>query len=210
MPNTIRFNISLNVDGKQHIVQAETDVQRLGEEFKRGQNRAKDFGEAMMKFTQVGMVFNGLLAGIQSLTGALRVYTEAYSKQIQAEQLLASTMQNTMGASEAEVQSIKDLASAQQALGVVGDEEQLAGAKELAVHVKSKAALEALIPVMNDLAVKQAGLNVTSATTEQVAQMMGKALEGQVGALRRQGKAGGEQCEIFRTLQQSQYIGRLL
>lgn len=187
MPNTIKFNIDLIVDGKRQVVQATTDVRKLGEEFAHGQKRVRSFGESMTGLASMGIVFNGLLAGIQSVTAALRVYTEAYSKQVQAEQLLATAMQNTMGATDAEIQSIKDLASAQQALGVVGDEVQLAGAKELAVHVKSKAALEALIPVMNDLAVKQAGLNVTSTTTEQVAQMMGKALEGQVGALRRQG-----------------------
>ena len=198
MANTIKFNIDLVVDGKRQVVQATTDVRMLGEELARGKKRAADFGSSLQGLAQISLVFNGLLAGIQSLTGALRVYTEAYSKQIQAEQLLSSTMQNTMGASEAEVQSIKDLASAQQELGVVGDEVQLAGAKELAVHVKSKAALEALIPVMNDLAVKQAGLNVTSTTTEQVAQMMGKALEGQVGALRRQG--------IFLTAAQEQTL----
>lgn len=130
------------------MVQATTDVRKLGEEFKRGQNNARSFGESMQMFSQVGMVFNGLLMGIQSVTAALRVYTEAYSKQVEAERLLESAMRNTMGATDAEIQSIKDLASAQQALGVVGDEVQLAGAKELAAHVKSKAALEALIPVM--------------------------------------------------------------
>lgn len=142
MPNTIKFNIDLVVDGKHQVVQATTGVRKLGEVFKRGQNRAKNFSETMSQFTQVGIVFNGLLMGLQSVMSALRVYTEAYSKQVEAERLLESAMRNTMGATDAEIQSIKDLASAQQALGVVGDEVQLAGAKELAVHVMGKAALE--------------------------------------------------------------------
>ena len=33
MPNTIKFNIDLVVDGKHQVVQATTDVRMLGEEF---------------------------------------------------------------------------------------------------------------------------------------------------------------------------------
>ena len=45
MPNTIKFNIDLVVDGKRQVVQATTDVRKLGEEFKRGQNNVKSFTE---------------------------------------------------------------------------------------------------------------------------------------------------------------------
>jgi hypothetical protein len=41
-------------------------------------------------------------------------------------------MRNTMGAREEDIQSIKDLCSEQQKLGVIGDEVQLAGAQKLA------------------------------------------------------------------------------
>ena len=77
MANTIKFNIDLVVDGKRQLVQATTDVRMLGEELARGKKRAADFGVSLQGLTQIGLTFNGLVAGIQSLRGALRVYTEA-------------------------------------------------------------------------------------------------------------------------------------
>lgn len=56
-----------------------------------------------------------------------------------------------MSATDSEIQSIKDLCSAQQQLGVIGDEVQLAGAQKLATFLSEKNSLEALIPVMNHL-----------------------------------------------------------
>ncbi|MDE6702114.1 MAG: hypothetical protein K2K00_00370, partial [Muribaculaceae bacterium] len=49
---------------------------------------------------------------------------------------------------DAEIQSIKDLCSAQQQLGAIGDEVQLAGAQKLATFLSEKNSLAALIPVM--------------------------------------------------------------
>lgn len=64
-------------------------------------------------------------------------------------------MRNTMDAREEDIQSIKDLCSAQQELGIIGDEVQLAGAQELATYLSQKESLEQLIPVMNDIVAQQ-------------------------------------------------------
>ena len=55
---------------------------------------------------------------------------------------LQQIMQNTMGAREGEVQGILDLASAQQKLGVIGDETQFAGAQELATYLEKSESLK--------------------------------------------------------------------
>lgn len=41
-------------------------------------------------------------------------------------------MRQRMGATDKEIQSIKELASAQQEIGVIGDEVQLSGAQQVA------------------------------------------------------------------------------
>lgn len=46
-----------------------------------------------------------------SLQGTLKGLTDAYAKQVEAETKLAVNMRNTMGAREADIQSIKDLFS---------------------------------------------------------------------------------------------------
>lgn len=48
---------------------------------------------------------------LASLQGALKGLTDAYAKQVEAETKLAVNMRNTMGAREADIQSIKDLFS---------------------------------------------------------------------------------------------------
>jgi hypothetical protein len=45
-------------------------------------------------------------------------------------------MRNTTNATDEQIQSVKDLASELQGLGVVGDEVQLAGMQELATYVE--------------------------------------------------------------------------
>lgn len=124
---------------------------------------------------------------------ARRVYqagkeaAEAYDQQAEAEAKLARAMRNTMNASNEEIQSVLDLASAQQKLGVIGDEVQLAGAQELSTYLSLSTSLQTLIPVMNDMAAQQYGYNVTAEQTTTIATMLGKVMNGQVNALSRYG-----------------------
>lgn len=111
----------------------------------------------------------------------------AYNQQIESETKLTEIMKSRIGASDAEIQSVKNLASAQQQLGVVGDEVTLSGAQQLATFAKTTDTVNALIPSMLNLAVQQNGVNVTSGNMVSIANLMGKALQGQVGALSRVG-----------------------
>ena len=69
-------------------------------------------------------------SGISQIATEISKYTAAYTTQETAEKKVAQVMRNTMNATEAEVESIKKLCSAQQELGVIGDEVQLSGAQE--------------------------------------------------------------------------------
>lgn len=129
----------------------------------------------------------GVALGVRALVNYAKEAAEAYDTQVQGEMKLATVMRNTMGASNAEIQSIMDLIAAQQELGIVSDSAQLAGAQELATYVKQKTTLETLIPVMNDMAVQQYGYNVTAQETANIATMLGKVMNGQVSGLSRLG-----------------------
>lgn len=127
------------------------------------------------------------------ITAAKAVYNygkeaaAAYDTQVQGEMQLATVMRRTMGASNDEIQSILDLTSAQQQLGVVGDEAQIAGAKQLSTYLHLTSSLQTLLPAMNDLAVQQYGLNVSEEQAVSIAKIFGKAMEGQTSALTRYG-----------------------
>lgn len=130
---------------------------------------------------------NNIIGVVQSAVSAVQQFTDANQAQQEAEAKLAQVMRNTMDASDAEIQSIKDLTAAQQALGIVGDEVQLAGAQELGTYLEQTDSLKALIPVMNDMVAQQYGFNATQESAVNIATMMGKVMEGQVGALSRYG-----------------------
>lgn len=129
----------------------------------------------------------GALVSIRAIVGAAKDAAEAYDQQAEAEAKLAQAMRNTMGASAEEIRSIKDLTAAQQALGVVGDEVQLAGAQQLAGYLSQTSSLQKLIPAMNDMVAQQYGYSASAENAASVATTMGKVLNGQTGALTRNG-----------------------
>ncbi len=96
-------------------------------------------------------------------------------------------MTNPMGARDVDIQSIKDFCSAQQQIGIVGDQVQLSGAQERATYVTMKGTLKTLIPVMNDMVAQQYGYNHAAENAVSIATMLGKVMNGQTSALSRLG-----------------------
>jgi len=187
MAKDVKFNIKLVVDGKEKIVEATADIKKFAQEFENARTESTKLRDDLLKVTQVTTSFQNAMSGLQQLTGLMQTYTAASALQEESEAKLANNMRNTMGAREEDIQSIKDLCSAQQQLGVIGDEVQLAGAQELATYLEQKSSLEKLIPVMNDMVAQQYGLNATQESATNIATMLGKVMEGQVGALSRYG-----------------------
>lgn len=134
--------------------------------------------------------FVGMYLGVQGIKMAVNFVgdtTSLQNVQTEAETKLGAVMRQRMGATPEMIQSIKDLTSAQQQLGVVGDEVQLSGAQQLSTFLTTDTALSTLIPAMNNLAVQQNGVNVSSQDMVNIGNMMGKVMQGQVGALTRVG-----------------------
>lgn len=112
---------------------------------------------------------------------------EAYNVQKEAETKLETIMRQRMKSTDASIQSIKGYASELQNLGVVGDEVQLSGAQQLATFLNTEEALKTLMPAMNNLAVQQNGVNVSSQNMVSIGNLMGKVMQGQTGALTKVG-----------------------
>ena len=176
MAKDIRFNIKLNVDGRDVVIGASTDVKEMAHQLGIAHKESRTFLSSFRDYAGVNVAFQGMNAAIQGLVNQLSEFTRASAVQEQAETQLATAMRNTMGASDAEVQSIKELCAAQQQLGVIGDEVQLAGAQVLATFASQRETLLTLIPALNDMAAGMDGLNVTSSTMESAAKTLGKAL----------------------------------
>lgn len=141
----------------------------------------------VINFAAICTSMDSISNSTSALQSTLRELSDAYAAQEEVETKLATTMRNNMGAREEDIQSIKNLCSAQQELGVIGDEVQLSGAQELATYLSEKQSLEQLIPVMNDMLAQQYGLNATQENAAQIATMLGKVMDGQTAALSRYG-----------------------
>ena len=183
MSDTVRLKIKIDDDFKT----VETNAGDLRDAISQVVDEAGKVNSSLINSNQIAQAFEQVSSAVQSLQSVMHDLTDAYAVQSAAEARLEQVMRNTMDASEAEIQSIKDLTAAQQQLGIVGDEVQLSGAQELATYLSKKESLEALIPVMNDMIAQQYGYNASAESAVTIASMMGKVLDGQVGALSRYG-----------------------
>lgn len=150
-------------------------------------NGLNSFTTGLLTMNQVSEVISNIKAKFAELEAAIRQCVDAYKFQFEQELKLETVMKQRMNATEGEIQSIKDLASAQQQVGIYGDEMILKGAQELATFTSNKKAIETLVPAMNNLIAQQYGYNASAQSFQSAADMMGKVLSGQTGALSRMG-----------------------
>ena len=116
-----------------------------------------------------------------------RAMIDAANVQIEAETKLETVLRSRLDATEDQIQAMKDLASATQEVGVIGDEVIIAGQQQLATFLQNVDALAILTPAMADLAAQQNGLNASSQDLVGIANLMGKVMDGQASALTRVG-----------------------
>lgn len=167
--------------------------------FKSGLDKGKKQLNGFSK--SVGKI-GGLMAGAFAVGKIVQFGREAeaaYKIQEEAEVKLETVMRQRIKASDEEIESIKKMASAQQNLGVIGDEVILSGTQQIATFATQTSTLKTLMPAMNNLLAQQKGYAATAGDAVNIANLMGKALQGQVGALTRVGISFSEnQAEILK------------
>lgn len=175
MPTTDILNVKLTSDNS---------------DYKRGMQEAADTTEKTAKTVDT---LGDSLKNVKSILVGFGVGKlikdsySAYTTQLLGETMLTQSMQKRMGATYDEVRAVKELASAQQQIGVIGDEIQLAGAAQIASFAAQKSSVEALIPAMNDLVAFQYKLGATEGSAASVGEQLGRALQGNYTMLQRQG-----------------------
>lgn len=123
---------------------------------------------------------------ISGLVGQYNKAVEASNYQIEQETKLYNTLR-AQNFRDEQIKSIVDLTGSLQSLGVVGDEVTLAGAQQLATYRLQEDSIKKLLPTMQDLLVKQKGLNGTGQDMEGIANLFAKSMNGQTMALKRSG-----------------------
>ena len=184
--NTISITFKLEGDGNSFKILTK-DAEGLKKAMSGVIAEGQQLKGNVINFAALATGIDAAQRSFSQLQGAMQGLADAYAVQEVAETKLTTVMQQRMGATDAEIQSIKDLAAAQQEIGVIGDEVQLSGAQQIATFLTQKDSLEALVPAMNNLLAQQNGLNATTGDAVQVGNLMGKAMMGQVDALKRVG-----------------------
>ena len=193
--NTVEYKIKLKGEGADSVDKLKHLVEGLGGSIEQAKERSEGLKTSLLNFNQAVGAIQNVAAAFSQVSSAVSGMTQFYAAQVEAETKLQTVMRNTMDATDDEVQSIKDLCSAQQELGVVGADVQVAGAQELATYASKKSSLATLIPVMNDMIAQQYGFNATQEAAVNIATMMGKVFAGQPSALSRYGYTFSEAQE---------------
>lgn len=174
---------------KRRIIETESKLEHFQGELKkldyaRINAIGQSFQKAGQKMRTAGM-YSTIAGGAMIMAG--KKLLDLSSVQAQAENKLTEVYRTRMGATEGAAKSTMKLASAIQKEGVIGDEVTLSGAQQLATFAKYPSTVDKILPAMDNLLVQQKGYSATADDARNVANLMGKALQGQTGALSRVG-----------------------
>ncbi|MBR1917157.1 MAG: hypothetical protein IJ832_04880 [Bacteroidaceae bacterium] len=185
MAETVSFLIKISDDGT--FKKVEVDADSLRGAIGKVKDTVDELKGSIINWSEAAQSFSQLKEGIDGIVSVVGQLTEAYGQAEVAEAKLVNNMRNTMAATEEDVAAVNRLIDAQKELGVVDDDVQRAGAQELATYLEKRSSLEKLIPVMNDMLAQQYGLEASQESAAIIASMLGKVMDGQVGALSRYG-----------------------
>jgi len=187
---------------RREIIQAESKLKHFN-----GQLRATKYAN----ITNMGNAFRSAGAGLRSAGVNASIGAAAMimagkkllgltETQEQAENKLIEIYKTRMGVNKKAAKSTMQVATALQKEGVIGDEVTLSGAQQLATFAKMPATVNKLLPAMDNLLVQQKGYNATADDAKNIANLFGKAMQGQTGALKRVGISFTDaQAEILKT-----------
>lgn len=187
MSKTVSFRIKLNVDGKDQLVTATSYVKDLQHAMNAAKDGATQFRDKLITFNQINDIIGNLSSSISGLNNIMQGLSSSYNASQQANVQLTTVMKQRMNATEEDIKQVKQVIDVQKQLGVVGGLVQMRGAQQVATFLQEKQSLEVLIPAMNNLLAQQKGLNATEEDAYGVANLMGKAMQGQTSALKRVG-----------------------
>ena len=92
MAKDIKFNIKLQIDGKEHIVSASTGAKELAKQLGIAESRSKDFGSALLAINQKIEVFRTASGFISQMADSMRQVVQANTQVTQSTGLAGDEM----------------------------------------------------------------------------------------------------------------------
>ncbi|QMV43744.1 phage tail tape measure protein [Cohnella cholangitidis] len=170
---------------------ASQGMDRLRRQTQHTRNQISRFAnDSGAQFKKMALGVGGLVtayAGFNKIGEFISSGVDEAKAMIEQETKLQTIMKNTKGVTDAQIKSVMDYANAQEELGVVGADVQIAGAQQMATFQLQASTIKTLMPAMNDLVAQTKGVNATTQDGVGVGNLMGKVMNGQVGALSKLG-----------------------
>lgn len=200
------------------IKKSATQVSGLDNKMKHASNQMKKYEKAITggassvvkRVVGIGAAYLGIR---ETLSFGQDLMANA-NEGIAADTKMANMMKNVKGTTDAQVKSMQDYAASLQKVGVVGDDAGKVGMAQLATFNLQTDSIKTLTKGMYDLAVNQYGVNVSGEQMQGIANVIGKAMDGNAGALTRYGvtmsDAEKKQIKYGNQAQKSAVIAKVL
>jgi len=166
------------------------DVQYLGDEISRLDGKTKRAGESTSfigGLSKIKIAALAAAAAVGAIVSRIGDWIAAASKQEIAETKLETTLRNVTGATDDQIQSLKEQAAALQQVTTYGDEATISAQAMLGTFGLTADQIKALTPGLLDMAaaMDQSGEGTGDLTSQSIA--LGKALTDGIGSLKRYG-----------------------
>jgi len=165
---------------KTHTTNATGSLKKLGSQ---GTSVGTSLGSLAKKVTGVVAAY----AGFSKIVDFSKECISLCDVQVKSEARLEQLMMNVKGTTLENVDAMKKYAGELQGVTTIGDEATIQGASQLATFQLQSSTIKTLLPSLQDLAVSQYGVSVSGDQMQQMANLMGKVMTGNVGALTRYG-----------------------
>lgn len=193
-----------------------------------GAKKASSFDKTFGSVNKsVGSIVKGIAGiasayvGVSAVKGFASDSVTAAKAQVDAETKLGAVLKNVKSvqakgpnAYKASAKALENMAGSIQKVGVIGDEVTLSGMQQLATFQLSDKEIGTLSGGMDDLLAQQKGLNASQGDAVNIANMVGKAMSGQTGALSRVGitftDAQAKAIKTGNSMQRAQTIAEVL
>ena len=176
----IKKAITGTKDLKTHTANATGSLKKMG-------SQSKSTGTSLASLAKKVTGVVAAYAGFRQIIQFGKDCITACDTQVKAEARLEQLMMNVKGTTLGNVDAMKKYASELQCVTTVGDEATIQGASQLATFQLQSSTIKTLLPSLQDLAVSQYGVSVSGDQMQSMANLVGKVMTGNVGALTRYG-----------------------
>ncbi len=127
MAKDIKFNIKLNIDGKNVVVQASENVKELRRNLMAAKTSGQRLSAALVKINQTTQAYTNISGALSTLGGIMNGYIAKANSAAEAQTKLTTVMRQRMGATNADTDAINKAVAAQTQLGIVSGTVQKSG-----------------------------------------------------------------------------------